>query len=671
MSSRKSLLSITAILALAAAASAQVGLTYSFTQAPATYAPITGGTVLGVATTAVTLDDVTFPTVTLPFTFVYDGVGQTAVNVNTNGWLSLGTTVPANTYTPMSSTAAVAGFIAACGRDLQGGYVFTGTRTTGSDQLTAISANGPLQVGDVVTGTGIPTGTTILAIVGNTATMSAVATANSAGTAVTAYGPWSEVRHETLGTAPNQVFVVQWSGFRRFGTTLTTTQDTTLNFQIRLYEATGAIECVYGNCAPGATTTTAIHQVGLRGATNAFPANVNDRQNTKGVNDDWSNSASGTSNTVGMLFNNTSPANVITSGLTYTWAPQVGTPATNTSYGTGCYAVANDSFYDLQSTAAAASTEFSNTSISMAFTGSGYVVTGNAATFLPPSGSAIALTLGDDSEVATPALTSPFPYIGGSAGTLTVCSNGFVSVASGNGTGFAPNSATMLAAPQTGFWAQHDFNPSAVGSGSVKFEEVGTIAYITWDGVYNYQGTTAADANTMQFQFDESNGNVNIVFGTLSSTGGTGWLTGYSSAGANFDPGSISFATALPIVTSPDILPLALSAGSTPVLGTSVIYTTSNIPATSLLSAQIISLIDINPGISVPGAPGCLQLVDLSLASTTPLLGSPSATLSLSIPNDAGLVGLPLNVQSASFVPGVNPLSVITSNGVRSVVGNF
>jgi hypothetical protein len=666
------LIAIASILALAATASAQVS-TYQFTQTAGTYVPITGGTQISQGSPSNTLDDATFA-VTLPFGFNFDGAVQTAVQVQTNGHLAFGGTSPGTTYTPMSSTAVTPGFIAACGRDLQSGYVFAGSRTIGSNQVTNanLSSNGPLQVGDFLVGTGIPAGTTVTAIAGNVITMSANATTAATNTAVTAYGPWSELRHETLGTSPNQVFVVQWSGFRRFSTTLTTNQDVQLNFQIRLHEATGVIEAVYGTCTPGVSTTTALHQVGLRGPNNTFPLNVNLRQNTKGVNDDWANSAAGASNASGMLFNNVAPANVIASGLTYTWTPQSGIPSSHTSYGAGCYNLANDSFYDYQATSAAGSTEFSNTSVSLVFTGTGYAVSNGSAAYVAPTGGATVFTLTDDSEVVTPALTTPLPYVGGAATALTVCSNGFVSVASGNGQPFLPVVATMLAAPQTAWWAWHDCNPAAAGSGAVKFEEVGGIAYITWDGVYNFGGTTAADANTMQFQFDEATGNVNIVFGTLS-VNGNGWLAGYSTGGPNLDPGSISFGTALPILTSPDVNALTLSAAPNPVLGATVIYTTSNIPPTALVSADLISLGQINPGIDLGfmGAAGCFQLVDLSLAATTLLFGGPSATLSFSIPNDPGLSGLPLNVQSASLDLPSNALGVITSNGVRSIVGDF
>jgi hypothetical protein len=209
-----------------------------------------------------------------------------------------------------------------------------------------------------------------------------------------------------------------------------------------------------------------------------------------------------------------------------------------------------------------------------------------------------------------------------------------------------------------------------VGSGSVKFEEVGGIAYVTWDGVYNFSGTTAADASTVQYQFDETTGNVNIVFGSVSANGAA-WLVGYSTGGANLDPGSISFATALPIVTGPDISALALSAAPAPVIGTTMVYTIGNIPATAPVSALLISLGQVFPGIDLGflGAPGCLQLIDLTSAAKIFLIGTPTITYSIAVPAVPSLAGLPLNAQAASLDPTANTLGVITSNGIHSVVG--
>ena len=293
---------------------------------------------------------------------------------------------------------------------------------------------------------------------------------------------------------------------------------------------------------------------------------------------------------------------------------------------------------------------------------------------MAPSATATNLNIGDDAEVAV-ALSASMPYPGGLATSLYVCSNGYVSAETGNGTGYTPAGAAFCGMTQAVWGCWHDWNPTETGSGPVLFEEVGGIAYVTWDNVESYP-STSPNPGTMQLQFEIATGNVNVVFGLLDAVGGStfgdNYLVGYSPVGANVDSGSLDFATALPIVTAPvDVLPLALSASGAPVLGTTVTYTTDNIPAGASISAELISLGQVNPGLSVPGAPGCLQLVDLSLAATTILFGTPTVTTSIAIPTAPAFVGLPLYVQSASLVPGINPLNLITSNAIGSTVGNF
>ncbi len=665
----RSSLTVAATLAFAAAASSQVSLLYNFSQATGVYTPITGGTLIAAVTgtTAVlSLDDNTYP-VTLPFTFNYEGVPQTQVMVQTNGHIAFGAVSPTS-YTPLSSTTVAPGFIAACGRDLQGGYVCASTRTLGSDQVTAISANGPLAVGDVLVGTGIPVGTTILAIAGNTLTMSALATANSAGTAMTAYGPWSEMRWELQGTTPNQVFIVQWSNFRRFGTGLTTTQDTNLNFQIRLNEG-GTIECAYGNCAPGATTTTALHQVGLRGPTNAFPLNINNRLNVKGTSD-WATSTAGTLNSSGQVFNNVAPANVIPNGLTYTWTPAVGTIATNTTLGVGCGSNFA-SFYQNFATSAA----FNLGGTALSTVGSPYTVIPGLGTLNPVGGSPTTLVLTDDSE-ATYTFVNGFTAPGWGAG-VTVCSNGFISKATGNGTSFSLTVATFLAGPQDWFalgW--HDMNPAIVGSGQVKVEETATLLTITYDGVWDYLGTSAANANTMQMQVTSA-GDVTYAYGTMSVLG-NGRLVGYSPGGANLDPGSRTLLASVPfsLGSGPDVPALALAALNRPkqlVAGpNNWDLNATNLPAG--LGLDIIGLSDAgitDLSLFGLGLPGCQLRATLDIIQG-PFVAGGAHPWSFTIPPGApALSGVELFVQNAVLDFTVNLALTKTSNGIKGKIGDL
>ncbi|WP_313807536.1 T9SS type A sorting domain-containing protein [Flavobacterium sp.] len=306
---------------------------YTFAQSSGVYTPVSGGTTVA-SITAITgtapssaerMDDMVYnlPDGTIPFTFVFDGNGYTGLNINSNGYITFGATAPGTTnYTPISSTATYERAISAFARDLEGGYHIIADRTSGSVDLLNASSIGPISVGDFVYGTGIPAGVTVVAINGTTITMSAAATSTGTAGAIRFGAPWSNIQYAIEGVAPNRTFVIQFSNFKRFGTTATTSRDMILNFQFRLEETTNVISIVYGNCSPGTgTTDTTVNQVGLRGATNVFATNVNNRRNTKGTNDNWIDSVVGTSNTSGMLFNTSAPANVISNGLTYVWTP--------------------------------------------------------------------------------------------------------------------------------------------------------------------------------------------------------------------------------------------------------------------------------------------------------------------------------------------------------------
>ncbi len=674
-------LATAAVLALAVASSAQVASFYTFSQSAGTYAPITGGTVISTATAANTLDDNSF-VVNSSFPVPYDLGSYSTFQVQTNGHIAFGAISPGTTYTPISSAAVVPGFVSACGRDLQGGYVFAGTRTLGSNQLTGISANGPLQVGDVIIGTGIPANTTILAIAGNVATMSAVATANSTNTAVTAYGPWSEMRWEEVGTAPNREIVFQWSNFRRFGTTLTTTNGTNLNFQIRLHE-NGEIRCVYGNCSPGVgTTTTVIHQAGLRGPTNAFALNVNSVQSVKGTSD-WGTAIASTTNAQGHQFNTVAPANVIANGLTYLWTPQTGVVASNTTLGTGCGAAFN-SAYQLFADAALASAALQGNTLQLINTGAGYVGTwlpgASAGLFVTPVAATV-LAVGDDGEVnVTPSVPLPTPY--GAQATLRVTGNGIIGF--GNvaqtfpGTNsYTPTAAGFLNSALGGFYAWHDYNSSEVGSGPVASEEIGGVLYITYNGVENYSTPAALNPSTIQFQLNLTSGDCNIVWGQVdsdtTSTFGSGHLVGVTGPGASGDPGAISLAAGF--LTVAEVPALSLTATSRP-QQLPLASNNWNLDANNLpvgIGVDIIGLAD--PGITNLALFGLGQN-NCQLRATLDITGAflSGGLHSWSFPIPAGapaLNGVELFAQTAVLDFAINLANTLTTNGVKGTIGNL
>jgi hypothetical protein len=347
-----------------------------------------------------------------------------------------------------------------------------------------------------------------------------------------------------------------------------------------------------------------------------------------------------------------------------------GSYARSTPYGSGCYA-RYGSFYENFATSAAF--DLANTAFTMIPAGGGYQVIQGITQFVPPSAAAQALTLTDDSE-AIVALSAPFAHSTGVTTSLAVCSNGYVSVATGNGTGYTPTPSTTLAASQTGWWAQHDYNPTIVGSGAVKFEELGGIAYVTWDGVYDFGGTTAASANTFQFQFDLASGLVHVVFGSMS-TSGNGRLVGYSPGGASADPTSMDISAALGLgfsVQPRDVLPLALATSARPIVGTTFSFNTSNIVSGTVLGATMLSFVQINPGIDLGflGAPGCAQYLTPDVTQVFFAAGTTSS-VPFAIPNFASYAGLRLLAQSAAFTPGFNALGVWTSNGMDLLIGTL
>jgi hypothetical protein len=349
-----------------------------------------------------------------------------------------------------------------------------------------------------------------------------------------------------------------------------------------------------------------------------------------------------------------------------------GTVAQRNNYGSGCYQRIG-SLYEYFATSAGF--DLHNTSMSFLPAGAGYLVLPGLATYVPPSPTATQLALIDDSEVSV-ALGVPFPYHGGPTSSLTVCSNGYVSVATGNGTAFTPSIATMLNAPQTAWWNWHDYNPAIAAGGKVKFEQSGGIAYVTWDGVWDFGGTSAANANTFQFQFDSNSGTVHLVFQTLSALGNAR-LVGFSPGGPSLDPGNTDLSVALQqgiLIPGPEY-PLKLAASARPLLGTTIQLVTSNEVGTNV-GLMFFGLAGIPaPGIDLAflGAGGCAALVDISQAVGNLIgnFGGLSLSIPLPIPQNTNLLGVQTFAQSLWLDPSANPFGAITSNGVQLILGNL
>ena len=278
---------------------------YTFSQTSGTYTPITGGTLIQSPSTTASLDEQVFTALPIGFTFNYAGTNYTTFSIGANGFIALGNTVAISSL-PIS-VGATNDVISAVGVNLLGRQFVTCSTTGGSTTLTVTSGStSGMSVGDLLTGTGISTGATIVSVTPTTITMSIAATTTGTNRNIRAINAGT-IRYETIGSAPNRKLVVQWNKFSR---STTTAPSDLLNFQIILEETSNLISTTYDFPYIFSTTNIA-PQVGLRGGANT---DFNNRTTTTS----WSGTTAGTLNTSSCTVSSTVfPA----SGQTFTWSP--------------------------------------------------------------------------------------------------------------------------------------------------------------------------------------------------------------------------------------------------------------------------------------------------------------------------------------------------------------
>jgi hypothetical protein len=245
-------------------ASAQVATLYTFTQTFVPYLAVSGGTAFGSSTS----DDVVYvdpaiplgsnhgasgPGVDIGFSFMFNNVRYDRVGICNDGWITFGKSILGTNAvnTNASNYFAVISASSSASADLQ-------------NRIAVFCRDIEGQTG-------------------------------------------SEIRAVTLGSSPNQTFVVQWSNYRKYGAT-----GDAFDFQIRLSETTNIVELVYGSFINGAVAGTA--QIGLRGIVNTDFSN---RVTSAAIS--WSASIAGGINTAGALFNNTGVSPLY--GQSYKWTP--------------------------------------------------------------------------------------------------------------------------------------------------------------------------------------------------------------------------------------------------------------------------------------------------------------------------------------------------------------
>ncbi|WP_396176717.1 fibronectin type III domain-containing protein, partial [Flavobacterium sp.] len=256
----KTLLVLLFCIGFSKATHAQVATTYAFSQTDTglTYVPITGGTVYATATFPTTFVDTAPASVALGFTFTFNGANYTNVTITDNGYVTFGGTLPlATDYTPISSSTTFNGAISGFSQNLR----------SASNNAAYITPNPNIT---------------------------------------------STVRYQTIGLAPNRIFVVQYEDVVR------TTRTGLLNFQILLYEGTNVIEILYNTFNPNTPTGLAglaNGQVGLRGATSA------DFNNRLLTTTNWTATQPGITNGDVIILRGTSPATFNADVTRFRWTP--------------------------------------------------------------------------------------------------------------------------------------------------------------------------------------------------------------------------------------------------------------------------------------------------------------------------------------------------------------
>ncbi len=355
-----------------------------------------------------------------------------------------------------------------------------------------------------------------------------------------------------------------------------------------------------------------------------------------------------------------------------------------------------------------------------------YNVSAGAPAVDPTKIGAAALSIADDALV-THTLGWTFAYPGGSTPTIKPSTNGFVWLDATMVTSdFSPTLLEWLGntstTPNTARFAPywHDFNAgrntglnplaglhvindTAGGPGN-------TITYVTWLNVGEFNSVSGVGIFghadwTFQVVMYEATGVVEFRYGTMpihigssgATVGGSSGIVGFTrgriggAAGLNsVDPQNRDLSSETPFSTAVEGATgnIGLTAVATPIAGgvqyggrlfggQSVTWNASNIPAGTLLGAQLIDLVGLNPGVTIPGitAPGCLLSVSTgALLHEITFFPTGTGTVPLAIPAgyNPALLGATIFAQyvllDGVFNPAL-PLISGSSNAMQMTVG--
>ncbi|MBX3461991.1 MAG: hypothetical protein KF830_02385 [Planctomycetes bacterium] len=366
--------------------------------------------------------------------------------------------------------------------------------------------------------------------------------------------------------------------------------------------------------------------------------------------------------------------------------------------GTGCH-VLSDSLYQLFADAAVASPGLTGQSVSFTPAGGGYLMQWGGGSYVAPATPTnVFSTPTDDGETIVDLTTLSLPALNtpqGPQSQLRVHSNGILSWGAAalsfpGGNNYTPTVPSFLNSNNGGIYAWHDYNESETGSGRIVREVVGSVLYVTWDGVENYSTPLGPNPGTMQYQIDTSTGVVTVVWQSVdadtTSIYGSAHLVGWTAPGTTpVNGGSQNLAAVLPqLVGNLNVPPMALSAAPIPVINPStlVTYTATNLPefipsSGVYLSTMFLSVVPLPGGFDLTGilttVPGCsayIGTLDLDLGAQVTFANSASWTFTF---DNVGFgPGNVIGAQAVALFDGAFPLpngesgGFLFSNGIVS-----
>jgi len=507
-----------------------------------------------------------------------------------------------------------------------------------------------------------------IALVNNTVYVTNSGTANGApGSAVVAFDTAGNyLFHFATPNAPSPFSVMSWQGdllvtgssnddvhrYTLAGASVGTFHNSTLSFTHQLAPASD------GNVWVGVFTTGVVAK--LDATTGAqlfsFPASsargVYELQNGNVL---WTNSSG-----VHIYNVSTNTSTQVTTGGAYHLNVLPTGVSFHKNYGVGCHAFVDDNsnLMQLFDTVPLAKAALDGNALRFTLTPNGYTATWLAGVagslyVAPTGGATVVADATATTTTFTPSIAVPIP--GGTAASWTISSEGVLTAAATGNQGSLSTVTLANTAPQTGLawytWVNQ--NPVEAGSGKIKTEEVGTMLYVTFDGVELASGTPTIAPSTYQWQIDMTTGEVTMLWTSFSiSNSSSDVLVGCTLAGAGITPVSQSLAAANGYVMAPDQtqLPIQLSAAPAPIINPSTVstYTITNIPelvpgSGAYFAALLLSVNPLPTGIDLNGilttVPGCSSY----LASWDVVLGGLTLT-----PTSA----VPLTFSTPLFAPG-------------------